>query len=138
MEAAFKLAGDVGRDALATGGWAEEAEDLGKEMRPLKSAIALLLAQTKAKVRLFLFFFFSSFNEGLTSFLPFLSQTDTHSACSMMVEAFATAHPLVVRTAEEYGFVAGLQATLGQFDQASVNFDVSSLSVIFSSSPTDS
>ncbi|KAL7411716.1 hypothetical protein BDY24DRAFT_395805 [Mrakia frigida] len=98
MEAAFKLAGDVGRDALATGGWAEEVEDLGKEMRPLKSAIALLLAQTKAK-------------------------TDTHSACSMMVEAFATAHPLVVRTAEEYGFVAGLQATLGQFDQASVNFD---------------
>jgi len=43
----------------------------------------------------------------------------------MMVEAFATAHPMVVRTAEEYGFVAGLQATLGQFDQASVNFDVS-------------
>lgn len=42
-----------------------------------------------------------------------------------MVEAFATAHPMVVRTAEEYGFVAGLQATLGQFDQASVNFDVS-------------
>jgi len=50
MEAAYKLAGDVGRDALILGGWAEEGEDLGKEMRPLKSAIAVLLAQTKAKV----------------------------------------------------------------------------------------
>ena len=62
----------------------------------------------------------------------FLEQNDTNSACSMMVEAFATAHPLVVRTAEEYGFVAGLQATLGQFDHASVNFDVS---IFFASSP---
>lgn len=77
MEAAFKLAGDVGRDALATGGWAEEVEDLGKEMRPLKSAIALLLAQTKAKVRLFLFFFFSSFNGG-PDFVSSLSFADRH------------------------------------------------------------
>ena len=43
----------------------------------------------------------------------------------MMVEALALAHPLVVRTPEETGFVAGLQATLGEFEKAAVNFDVS-------------
>jgi hypothetical protein len=42
----------------------------------------------------------------------------------MMVEALAMAHPLVVRTAEELGFVASLQATLGEFEKAAVNFDV--------------
>lgn len=109
LDASHKLAGDIGRDALVLGGWAEEAEDLGKEMRPLKSSIALLLAQMKSK-------------------------GDPGSACATMVEALAMAHPLVVRTAEELGFVASLQATLGEFEKAAVNFDVSFLSRAFSMS----
>lgn len=69
MESAWKLAGDIGRDTSAVVPGELVNEKMGKEGRPLKSAIGLLLAQIKADASAH-FSMSSRQDERLTASLP--------------------------------------------------------------------